>query len=180
MTTNPKPIRCSQCGGDAHDTVVDETVKIKHDGKMIDLAIKGLEVSTCEKCGEVYYDNRADLQTQAALRAHLGFLLPADVVALREKWGLRQVDVTADTGIAAETLSRIENGHAVQSRATDVILRVYFADPAAFRGNSKRDLFESLSSRVLWMPTQMATRVSYSAPREDDLEQCSGNYAMAA
>ncbi len=180
MTTNPRPIRCSECGGDAHDTLVDETVKIKHDGRMIELSIKGLEVSTCEKCGEVYYDYRADLQTQAALRAHLRFLLPAQVVALREKWGLRQIDVTADTGIAAETLSRIENGHAVQSKATDVILRVYFANPAVFRGTVKRDLFEYLSTSVLCIPAPIAAQVSYLPPREDDQEQCPGNYAIAA
>jgi transcriptional regulator with XRE-family HTH domain len=78
----------------------------------------------CTNCGETFVDNRADAQTNRALRGHLGLLHPEELKRKRKSIPLTQAQLSELTCISAETLSRIENDHIIQSRAHDKLLRV--------------------------------------------------------
>ena len=71
-----------------------------------------------------------DDQINAALRAHLHLLTPADMRAALARIGLTQKDAAERLGIAEETLSRWLNETQIQSRAMDNLLRAFFAFPA--------------------------------------------------
>jgi DNA-binding transcriptional regulator YiaG len=71
-----------------------------------------------------------DAQISQALLKHLRLLLPAQIRAAREALGLQQEELARHLGVAAESLCRWEKGVLIQSRATDNLLRVYFAFPA--------------------------------------------------
>ena len=136
--------------------------------------MENLPVSKCESCGEVYYDNRADSATQNALRTHLGLLLPEQIVALREARGLTQSDVSRDTGIAAETLSRWENGRVIQSKSHDTLLRAYLGDLSLFRrakdltASLVRQVFASDNASTLYSPASTKTLPVFHTPVPDD------------
>lgn len=165
--SNPKT-RCDDCGGDAYDAVVRKEMTVKHEGKQHLIVVDDLPVLRCEKCGELFGDNRTDSRIQEALCQHLGVLTPAEILRSRGFWGLTQADVARDTGLAVETISRWENCQQVPTRANDKLLRVYFADPARFRYQAE-------------LPTPAVIEEWRSTPI-DPPSACSANnsYALAA
>src|SRR5689334_11495323 len=127
------PMKCVACeSGYVRDRVIAKDVTMKHNGKEYDLHIPDLQVGQCDSCGEVYYDNRADDQKQAALRERLRVLSPEQIVALREMWSLSPADVHRDTGITPEALCRWEKGRVIQTQAMNSILLAYLSDPVEF------------------------------------------------
>lgn len=146
----PRGTICASCGAVAQPMVSTETVSIRHDGRLYEITVRDLPVLQCPSCGESHYDNQSDDRIQRALREHLGFLMPEQIAALRGFWGLTQDDIERDTGIAAETLSRWENGRVIQSRSLDVLLRNYLADPVGFRQS-----IAAPTTEPRWVPTQM-------------------------
>lgn len=133
--SNTRPdSQCPMCdGGVMRDAVLRHTAVMRNDGKQHEVVIENLTVRRCEKCAEILFDNRADDQMQDALRRHLGVLMPAEIASRLERWGLRHREVCADTGIAVETLSRWLQGHVIQSKSSDMLLRAYLSNPTAFR-----------------------------------------------
>jgi putative zinc finger/helix-turn-helix YgiT family protein len=77
------------------------------------------------------FDNDADRQIAQALRGHLGLLSPEEIRGSRDELGISQRELAEHLGVAAETISRWENGALTQSRAMDRYLRLYFGVPAA-------------------------------------------------
>lgn len=128
----PFPWRCPECGKkEARPATVAHTSQIKHDGRLYTVAVPQLRVPRCVACGELVFDNEADEQIARALREQLG-LLPGDQIRKnREALGLSQRVLAEHLGVAAETISRWENGVLTQTRAMDRYLRVYFGVPAA-------------------------------------------------
>jgi putative zinc finger/helix-turn-helix YgiT family protein len=127
----PFPWRCPQCGRkEVRPATVCHTSRIKHDGRLYCVEVPELRVPRCEACGEMVFDNEADSQIADALREQLALLPPGQIRHNREQLGLSQRDLADHLGVAAETISRWENGALIQSRAMDRYLRVYFGVPA--------------------------------------------------
>ena len=128
----PFPWRCPECGKKAvQPATVRHTSQIRHDGRLYAVEIPGLRVPQCGACGELVFDNDADEQIAQALREQLGLLLGDQIRKNREDLGLSQRVLAKHLGVAAETISRCENGALTQTRAMDRYLRVYFGVPAA-------------------------------------------------
>ena len=128
----PFPWRCPECGKKAvQPATVQHTSQIKHDGRLYAVEIAKLRVPQCGACGELVFDNDADEQIAQALREQLGLLSGDQIRKNREALGLSQRVLAEHLGVAAETISRWENGALTQTRAMDRYLRVYFGVPAA-------------------------------------------------
>lgn len=132
--THNSMARCGVClEGVLVETVVTKDVTIRHDGKLYTLPRVRIPAEECSHCKTVAYGLAADDAKQNALREHLGLLKPQEILAARLHWNLTQEDVYRDTNLAEETVSRWENGHVIQSKTTDLLLRNYFANPAEYR-----------------------------------------------
>jgi len=128
----PFPWRCPECGKKTVQPVtVQHTSQIKHDGRLYTVEIPRLRIPRCSTCGELVFDNDADEQIAQALREQLGLLSGDQIRKSREDLGLSQRVLAEHLGVAAETISRWENGALTQTRAMDRYLRVYFGVPAA-------------------------------------------------
>ncbi len=111
--------------------------EIKHDGRLHRIKVPELKIPKCRACGEITFSNDTDDQINAALRLQLKLLTPRQIRAGRKGLGLKSKELAERLGVAAETLSRWEQGRLIQSRAMDNFLRAYFAVPelrAVLRG----------------------------------------------
>ena len=107
----PFPWRCPECGKkEVRPATVRHTSQIKHDGRLYAVEIPRLRVPQCGACGELVFDNDADEQIARALREQLGLLSGDQIRNNREDLGLSQRVLAEHLGVAAETISRWENG----------------------------------------------------------------------
>ena len=126
----PFPWRCPECGKkEVQPTTISHASQIKHDGRLYSVEVSKLRVPRCQACGELVFDNAADEQIAAALRSQLGLLSAEQIRKNRDELGLSQRELAAHLGVAAETISRWENGVLTQTRAMDRYLRLYFGVP---------------------------------------------------
>ncbi len=145
----PFPWLCPGCGKkEVRPVMVQHTSQIKHDGRLYAVEIPKLRVPQCGACGELVFDNDADEQIARALREQLGLLSGDQIRKNRENLGLSQRILAEHLGVAAETISRWENGALTQTRAMDRYLRVYFGVPAARAALLKPSVVPSLGMRV--------------------------------
>lgn len=127
MTGKPYPRRCGECGHVAvAPAVIPHDAKVKHDGKLHEFFIERLPVDQCEHCGEQYFTNATADAKAASLRDHLGLLQPATIRELLTQHNLTQRKLAAHLRIAEETVSRWLSGLSIQSRALDILMRLYF------------------------------------------------------
>ena len=128
----PFPWRCTDCGKIAIEPdVIDRTSRIKYDGRLYEVRVPNLNVLRCRNCGEVLFGNEADEQIARALRSELHLLQPEQMREHRTHGSidLKQAEFARKIGVAAESLSRWENGHIIQSRGNERFMRAYFALP---------------------------------------------------
>jgi putative zinc finger/helix-turn-helix YgiT family protein len=104
---------------------------VKHDGQSYHIELPALRIPKCRACGTLVFSNSVDDQISQALRAQVRLLTPEQIRDGREALGLKGKELAERLGVAAETISRWENGGLIQSRAMDNFLRVYFAVPEA-------------------------------------------------
>jgi len=128
----PFPWRCTDCGKTAIEPdVIDHTSMIKYDGRLHEVRIPNLHILRCRNCGGILFGNEADEQIARALRDKLHLLQPEQIRENRthESIRLKQSEFARKIGVAAESLSRWENGHIIQSRGHDRFMRAFFALP---------------------------------------------------
>lgn len=148
----PFPWWCPACGKqEVRLATVRHVSQIKHDGRLYDVEVSKLRVPQCGACGEQVFDNHADEQIAQALREQLGILSGEQIRSHREQLGLSQRVLAEHLGVAAETISRWENGALTQSRAMDRYLRLYFDVPAA-----RAALAQQFVSLPMGLPGTMA------------------------
>jgi putative zinc finger/helix-turn-helix YgiT family protein len=122
----PFPWRCLECREkEVYPLITDYTTTIKHDGRPCTIRIPDLAIPTCRKCGEQVFTSPEDERIRDALRTHVGLLTSQQIRASRAELGLSQQELAEPLGIAKETISNWESG-AIQSRAMDNLLRLYF------------------------------------------------------
>lgn len=124
----PYPRRCAECG---KVTVVAATIpynaEVKHDGKLHKFHISKLNVNKCQSCGEEFFSTSTDEQISASLRSVIGLLQPEEIRHQLSVLGISQRAFAEQLRIAQETVSRWLTGLAIQNRALDTLMRVYFA-----------------------------------------------------
>ena len=102
---------------------------LEHDGKKYEVALSNLPVLRCAHCGEIVFDDEAEVRLSAALRSAVGLLSPEEIRRHRDALGLTQKQLANFLKIADSTLSRWETGAQIQQRCMDTFLRSFFQVP---------------------------------------------------
>jgi putative zinc finger/helix-turn-helix YgiT family protein len=138
----PFPWRCFECRNkEVYPQATDYETTIKHDGRPYTFRIPDLMIPTCRKCGAQVLTSAEDERIRDALRAEAGLLTSQEIKIRRVQLGMNQQELAEQLGVAKETISRWETG-AIQSRAMDNLLRLFFALPEVrnlLRGESEQD-----------------------------------------
>ncbi|MBA2245904.1 MAG: type II toxin-antitoxin system MqsA family antitoxin [Gemmatimonadetes bacterium] len=90
------------------------------------------EFFRCIKCGEeLYAPGMMDAVMRRAaekIRREEGLLIPAEIRAIRERYGLTQTEFERLLGVGPKTVVRWERGTVFQNAATDALLRLLDAN----------------------------------------------------
>ena len=130
--SRPFPWRCFRCRQrEVVRATIAYTAEVNHDGTVHSIVIPALEVPRCQACGELVFDNIADEQINAALRAHLHLMTPDEIQSGRQRLKFTQTALAEQLGVSEQTIVNWEEGLEIQSRAMNNLLRVYFASPEA-------------------------------------------------
>lgn len=91
-----------------------------------------VRVHTCSNCGDSYTGPDAEVAYHEAVCRHLGILTPAEIHAMRTRYGLSRDDFARMTGFGKATVGRWERGEVTQNRSADRYLRL-LQDPEVMR-----------------------------------------------
>ncbi|MBN1982643.1 MAG: type II toxin-antitoxin system MqsA family antitoxin [Chitinivibrionales bacterium] len=121
----------------------------------------------CAACGETIIPNDLDQAIDRERYRRLGLLPPEEIRRVREKTGLSAVKMSNLISVGEKTYTRWENGHSLQTKASDTLIRLIDKNP---------EEFASLAAER--EPYREAFIARYFA----DLERLKGNnrFAMAA
>jgi hypothetical protein len=123
----PFPRRCPECGKmEVCLAVISYDAQVNHDGRLYSFHIPRLHVNKCGGCGDVFFDNLTDDEISQALRDHLNLLSPQDIRKGIRSRGLNQKQFGKAIGVAQETISRWLSDTHIQSRAMDILMRMFF------------------------------------------------------
>jgi putative zinc finger/helix-turn-helix YgiT family protein len=113
---------CPECGDDHLGTrLVTEALPYGEGHNAITLKVE-IPVRHCSACGLDFTDASADEIRDAAIRRHLGLLLPEQIRGIRKSCGVNRKEFAAATRIGEASLARWESGHLLQSGALDNFL----------------------------------------------------------
>lgn len=119
-----KVIYCIDCDQEvlARITEQEERYTVKGDGPF---SIRA-QVPVCPRCGAELFDEEIETENQRKLygqyRRKHGLLLPEEIRAIREKYGLSQKSFSRLLGFGEITIHRYESG-SIQDKAHDTIIR---------------------------------------------------------
>ena len=89
----------------------------------------------CDTAEEFYMDEKLlqenDIRLKDAYREAENLLTSSEIIAIRSKYGISQIDLCTLLGWGAKTITRYES-HQVQDRAHDTILKKLDQDPEWF------------------------------------------------
>lgn len=134
LSTKPYPRRCAECGTVTVESVaIPYKAEVKHDGKLHQFAIPKLKIDKCRTCGEEFFTSDTDEQITSGLRSVIGLLSPEEIRQRLRELGITQRTFAGQLRIAPETVSRWMSGAAIQNRALDTLMRIYFDFPVVRR-----------------------------------------------
>lgn len=110
-------------------TKTDYALKVRYDDSLVPVAVCGIEIPTCQNCGEKVITLDVDEQVNAALRRQLLLLSPTQIHEGVARAGISTKETAARLGVSEDQLWRWINGYEIQSRAMDNYLRVFFQFP---------------------------------------------------
>ncbi|MCX7667742.1 MAG: type II toxin-antitoxin system MqsA family antitoxin, partial [Atribacterota bacterium] len=119
-----KTIYCIDCGQEVSAIVIEqeERYTVKGDGPFTITA----QVPICPRCKIELFDEEIEAENQKNLyeqyRRKHGLLLPEEIKAIREKYGLSQKSFSRLLGFGEVTIHRYESG-SIQDKAHDMIIR---------------------------------------------------------
>lgn len=97
-----------------------------HDEQIYQLTVPAMDVPTCTKCGQAIVTGDICELITSELRRAAGLLAPAQIQAKRESLGVTRAELASTLRVAEAALARWETGMQLQSKATDLLLRLYF------------------------------------------------------
>lgn len=126
----PFPWRCPTCGKLAvHLAAMPYTSEVNYDDEIHIVHVPEMIIPRCQECGELVFSGNIDEPVYDALRNQLQLLKKDELRNGRERVGLSQRALADRLGVAEKTVADWEDGMAIQSRAMDNLLRVYFTFP---------------------------------------------------
>lgn len=126
----PFPWECRSCRQmKVVPTKTDYALDVRFDNQLVPIVANGIDIPTCQNCGEKVITVAVDDQVNAALHRHLNLLLPTQIRDGIERLGMSNRDIAARLGVSEELLWKWANGFTIQSRAMDNYLRVFFQFP---------------------------------------------------
>jgi putative zinc finger/helix-turn-helix YgiT family protein len=136
---------CPNCGSaNVRTRWIEDTFVYGVGSNQIQLTAR-VPLRTCSKCSFEYFDEEAEDARHEAVCRHLGVQTPAEIQALRKKYGLSRAEFARLTGLGEATLARWEDGALIQNVANDRYLSLLHCEE-----NLKRlhDLEEARSVTV--------------------------------
>lgn len=143
--------RCDVCGAISVQTELIRDPFIHGNGASAVELTADVWVHTCSACGDSYTDDEADVAYDEAVCRHLGILTPAEIRAMRERYGHTRAEFAQLTGFGKATLGRWERGEVTQNRSADRYLRL-LQDPEVMR--RLRALVEPTDSSGIEAPVE--------------------------
>lgn len=120
----PEGLVCPLCDGDSVVTVQHwESLNYGSGDSAVKLQVD-LPVRRCEACEFDFVDHEGERRRHEAVCRHLGVLPPAEVRAIRKRYGMSRATFARATGLGEATLGRWERGALIQNRANDRYLRL--------------------------------------------------------
>lgn len=99
--------------------------------------IADLEWEECLKCGEHFLDDKAMNKVEEEKYRSKGLLLPRELKAIRESFGLTQVRMAKVLDVGEKTYCRWENGLSMQTKALDNLVRSVARNPKGLLENEE-------------------------------------------
>jgi putative zinc finger/helix-turn-helix YgiT family protein len=111
------------------------------------------EMCECASCGKRFFTpdqvKAVKLAVKRQARVAAGLLTPEEIVAIRKRLGLSQIELERLFGLGSRVVTRWETGRVVQSKAADVALRLLALDPENLkRIQQRRDEVDRAGSGV--------------------------------
>jgi putative zinc finger/helix-turn-helix YgiT family protein len=129
-TTHPK---CPECGrGHLVPFTRDETLDFDLGEEIIKVYAREVPVERCDSCGLIASGPAAAKVRHEALCRAAGLLTPAEIKAIRERFGWSQQHMADLTDLGVATISRWERGRLLQNRNNNTVL-LAIRDCLAFR-----------------------------------------------
>lgn len=126
------PGACDMCGASGLKTELVRNPFIYGTGPDAVEIIADIPVHTCDVCEIAFTDGEAAEIEHEAVCRHLRVLPPAEIRALRGRYGLSRAEFSRVTGLEEAALARWEGAEVIQDTATDRYLRL-IEDRATFR-----------------------------------------------
>ncbi len=118
----PTQTECPSCTGrHVASSWADEEFTFGADEAQAQLHARIL-IYNCPDCGFSYTTDQAEVARHEAVCRHLQLLMPREILAIREGYGLTRSDFAAITRIGAASLQRWEKGQLLQNAANDSLL----------------------------------------------------------
>lgn len=118
-------------------------MQVRYEDSLHTVSVPRLNIPQCSECGELSFDNWADDQIRLALREQLQLLSPEQIRSNRVAVGLSPPEFASRLGVDEESVRRWEEECALQPRALDNLMRLYFELPpvrSALDGGPHPDL----------------------------------------
>jgi putative zinc finger/helix-turn-helix YgiT family protein len=113
---------CPNCGAkDIRTTWIEDPFPYGVGVEPVQLTAR-VPLRTCAACGCEYYDEDAEDARHEAICRHLGVQTPAEIAALRKKYGLSRAEFARLTKLGEATIARWERGALIQNAANDRFL----------------------------------------------------------
>ena len=136
MQDKPYPRECPNCREQTLLAAIeDTTAELQHDGRLYPVTVPRLALQICTSCNVRNWPYEASERITNALRVAAGLLMPAEILAARLRLGVTPAELAALFDVSESASSRWESGGQLQSRDSDKLLRLYFANPDSFRHN---------------------------------------------
>lgn len=126
------PDTCEMCGATGLKTELVRNPFIYGTGSDAVELSADIPVHTCTPCAVSFTGDEAATIEHEAVCRHLGVLTPAEIRALRNRYGLSRAAFSRVTGFGEATLARWEGREVIQNSSSDRYLRL-LQDPATFR-----------------------------------------------
>jgi putative zinc finger/helix-turn-helix YgiT family protein len=119
----PTGIQCPACGeGQLHSLSRTEEFEFDLGDETVKVRAENVPIKKCDKCGEETSGPAAAKVRHEAICRAVGLLTPAEIKALRERFGWSQQYLADLTDIGVATISRWERGRLLQNRSNNKVL----------------------------------------------------------
>jgi putative zinc finger/helix-turn-helix YgiT family protein len=161
-------IACPACGKNKISTRKEKDSFSYGIGKSAVELTATIPVHRCEECNFEFTGDEADLAKHEAICRYLDVSKPADVMRVRERYGLTQREFARITRIGQASINRWENGQLIQSGAMDqyLYLLTFPENFERIRNRKKAGERSVLRSENLSWTARFSER--FVALREDD------------